>query len=520
MYNVWIVDDEPFILEGLYSILDWTELNLRVAGHAESGREAIEKIGGAAVDILITDINMPEMNGLELIRTLKENNPELKCIILSGYNDFEYVKEGMLLGIENYLLKPINTEELKQTLVTTVEKLNRSYNQKLPLDHIEMLRDNILYRWCMSRISREEWKLRSEYLGLKLDAPNVTAVIITPEAESDIGEAVSIRKLAEDFMNRQSLPFLCCQDLDNDTVLLVGSGNDPEYDQERMESTMQSLYLQLSERSGKRICISIGSQEPGLDYAADSYRNALLVQDYALLFPDDPVLTFAKVNHTVSEERKTVPIQFETYADCLQAQQYESLARQIDEDFDAFSRMEGVTPLQLRITASEILIQMKKSLKNAVLFNDSISDAYLKAMSEIHRAATLDKLKSLVKSIAKEMIETLSGDQTSPVIKQVLNYINTSYAEDFSLKTLGQAYRIHPVYLGQLFQKEMNQSFSDYVNSFRIEKAKQLIRQTPMKVPEIANAVGYWDTAYFYKQFKKYTGTSPASYKRYSQLEK
>ena len=99
------------------------------------------------------------------------------------------------------------------------------------------------------------------------------------------------------------------------------------------------------------------------------------------------------------------------------------------------------------------------------------------------------------------------------LLRQVLHYIDQSYNEDISLKTLGALYNIHPVYLGQLFHKEVNQSFTDYINWYRIEKAKELLKHSPMKVQEIARCVGYWETGYFYKQFKKYVGISPTEYK-------
>lgn len=98
-------------------------------------------------------------------------------------------------------------------------------------------------------------------------------------------------------------------------------------------------------------------------------------------------------------------------------------------------------------------------------------------------------------------------------MQQVLNYIHESYNEDVSLKTLGAQYHIHPVYLGQLFHKEVNESFTEYINKYRIEKAKELLRITSLKVHEIALKVGYWETGYFYKQFKKHVGISPTEYK-------
>ena len=157
MYKVFIVDDEPFIIEGLYDIVDWSSFGMEIVYHAGNGQAALQALPEQPVDILITDISMPLMNGLDLIREARQLQPELKVIILSGFNEFEYLKEGMKLGIENYLLKPINVDELQSTLRNTAAKLDQLVKPRLEETYgIQMLKDNILYRWltadCRSRV--------------------------------------------------------------------------------------------------------------------------------------------------------------------------------------------------------------------------------------------------------------------------------------------------------------------------------------------------------------------------------
>lgn len=515
MYNVWIVDDEPFILEGLYSIVDWSALNLIIVGQAENGRDAIEQIetGNIPVDILITDITMPEMNGLELMRVLKAKNPELKCIILSGYNEFNYIKEGMKIGIENYLLKPINIEEFTQTLSNAVEKLQRSRTPSLNVDQMELLKDNILYRLVTGRITPAEWKARSDFLQLQLNTPNI--IVITIKSYDDISTSPShlIREHTIDFMKGIELPFLCFQDMDDNTVLICGIEKACEQTMTQLRHHWVQLCEQLEDRMQLRPLITIGSLVSDLESAPVSYQHARLAQDYALLYPQDKILEYATV--TSSLDRKCKPLtRPDQYARMLLAYDLPMLTTLIDEDFDAFSQIEGITPAEIRIVAVEIIIQMKQLLKETKTIDHFGSDAYRDSTNQIFRSTTLEQLKSSILSIAKEVAETLN-EQTniSPVIKQILNHVELSYAEEFSLKTLGQTYNIHPVYLGQLFQKELNQTFSDYVNRFRIEKAKELIKQTTLKTHTIAKTVGYWDAGYFYKQFKKYVGVSPTDFK-------
>ncbi|MDG0793017.1 response regulator [Cohnella ginsengisoli] len=190
MYNVFIVDDEPFIIEGLIDSIDWPDFGLEVVGSAENGEEALRRIGQTPVDLLITDISMPRMNGLDLIRAARQSRPDLKAIILSGFNEFDYLKEGMRLGIENYLLKPINVKELHDTLSNAVEKLNSTGANALlsPYD-VQIMKDNTLYRWICSRISEAEFNERAALLGITLTEPyGVIALARLPSAGAEAQE--------------------------------------------------------------------------------------------------------------------------------------------------------------------------------------------------------------------------------------------------------------------------------------------------------------------------------------------
>lgn len=518
MYNVWIVDDEPFILEGLAAVVDWPSLQLTIAGQAENGRDALTRMDevNGQVDILITDIAMPEMNGLELIRAVKERNPDLKSIILSGYNEFDYVREGMRMGIENYLLKPINLDELTQTLVNAVEKLNRSRIKELSENQIDLLKDNILYRWVTGRIGKEQWKIRSDFLNLRLNEPYIVTVILKPDPQQrglPPGAAYQARMLTVDYVEGTKLPFLCFQDIDDQPVLIMGFEHNSDMVKDQLHSHMTQLASRLSIEVGIHPFIAIGSLESDFEQAPVSYQNALLTLDYALFLPHERLFSYESIT-TYVENKITLLTDPDAYTRLLLAHDEEAVYRLVEEDFAAFSQMDGVTPVELRSAAVEMIIQMKTLLKDFKQVQ-LISHAYHDVMNRIFRSTSIDQLKSHVRYIAKEVSHALNDRQNkSPVIRQIVEYVHTSYMEDFSLKTLGQTYRIHPVYLGQLFHKELNQTFSDYVNRFRIEKAIELMKSTPMKTHDIAKAVGYWDTAHFYKHFKKYVGVPPSQYRK------
>ncbi|KHF37280.1 putative response regulatory protein [Paenibacillus sp. P1XP2] len=186
MRSVFIVDDEPFILEGLNNVVEWEELGTTLCGKAYDGKEAFEQLRETGCDILITDIMMREMDGLELIRRLKPLHPHMKFIVLSGYNEFNYVKEGMKLGIENYLLKPVNMKELAETIQSTVQKMD---NAERPAywnaEELDILRDNVMNRWATGRIDPAELKNRLEFLDIPSDRSCYAAAVVREIAEME-----------------------------------------------------------------------------------------------------------------------------------------------------------------------------------------------------------------------------------------------------------------------------------------------------------------------------------------------
>lgn len=216
MYKVFIVDDEPFIIEGLYDIVDWAALGMEIVGHAENGLEALEALKVTPADILVTDISMPKMNGLDLIRFVREIHPDLKVIVLSGFNDFAYVKEGLTLGIENYLLKPINLEEFKATLNTVVEKLNVSKTKYNTLNaySIMILKDNVMHRWMRGQINPQEFEERADLLGIVLNKRYILVSILRlQDSEHEAFDSVLTQLEGEEGI----IPF---RDMDGDIVLV------------------------------------------------------------------------------------------------------------------------------------------------------------------------------------------------------------------------------------------------------------------------------------------------------------
>lgn len=503
MYRVFIVDDEPFIIEGLYDIIDWAEAGLEIVGHASNGQKALDALQETSVDILLTDISMPVMNGLDLIRNARHVHPDLKVIVLSGFDEFTYLKEGMMLGIENYLLKPINIKELKATLHNTVEKLNSYKETRLVQDYSkQILKDNTLQRWLTHQIAPLEFNDRADLLGINLECAYIAVSILRIESEAaEVFELLSQRLESYDWLT-------AFFDMDGDIVLLAAM-NDADRGRKELKDHLRIFQVDHHERL---LRITIGSVEPLPEQAGQSYAAAKKAQEYFWIYPE---LLMIDVSELVFHEGQTKAdfsiIDWSSYAKLIVGKDQENLRLQIQQDFKRIQALPGITPQDFQNIAFEMVIHFKMELK--AIRHAEEPDVFNQAFQQIRSASTLDDLEKAILEVADMTVGFLISDVRSPIVQQVLKYIHQSYAEELSLKMLGAHYNIHPVYLGQLFHKEVNESFTEYINRYRIEKAKELLKTTHTKVHVIAKEVGYWEVGYFYKQFKKYVGISPTDYR-------
>jgi len=498
MYNVLLVDDEPFITEGLIDAVDWSAFGLEVVGSAENGKRALELLRQVPADVLITDISMPVMDGLTLIRQARELLPGLTVIILSGYNEFDYLKEGMRLGIENYLLKPVNFNELRSTLSAAVDKLNAARPERaFGEDEIGILRDNVMKRWLTGRIGPAELAERLDLLGIRLTKPYSAVSVVRFSGDEREGYDEAERLLAGEEV-------VLFRDTEGDDAIAVFGMDDPELGRKLAEKKL----LALSEAGEGRIRVALGGAKPTAA-AGESYEQARRALQLFLIAPDRRYIDCDSLPSASAISLPEGVLEWDAYARDFVAKDKPELLRRIGADFAAIRA--AADPMRAKGAAVELIIRMK--LETDKLNRPDAAEAYRSALDLAVGAESPGELEEAVTAAATYSVDSFAGEDMSPVVKQVLRHIQEHYAEPMTLKSLGQMYHIHPNYLGQLFHKQTGETFADYINKYRIGKAKELLLESPLKVNEIARQVGYWEIGYFYKQFKKHVGIVPSEYK-------
>lgn len=519
MYKVLIVDDEPFILNGLPGLIDWAEHNLEIVGLAANGQEALRIIRGTVVHIVISDIRMPRMDGLELLRTVRGGGQNIKFIMLSGYNDFEYVREAAKLGIENYLLKPVNESELALSLLETRSKIESELSRSIGIrEGMEVLRDNVLYSWVSGMIGGSELKERSELLGIDMEGKGYTVAIlgilsVPPAFESDRGRLLfAIRNICQETLG-QGANALTFVNPDGELIMLFAEAR-AAHGRQRMETLLQQCIEHINKLLRADVFISTGRHVPDYREVHASFQQAKKLQGYSIVLGHNRVVSYEGFVDAAPSIRIDLQGYLADISSALKNGSRLAFANTVEQLFAELDSLNGLTPAFIRNTVLEILFSIvgviRANYARTLPFFPEQSDM----VAAVHKLSTREELKRWLLSVAGGIMEKISEQRgrLSPLILKTIDYVLLSFAEGINLKTIAAEFDVNPYYLGQLFKKETGKSFTDYLNTVRIDKAKELLLDGSLKPGDIAIKVGYFNTNYFFTVFKKITGLSPSDF--------
>ena len=530
MYKVLLVDDEPFIVDGMKLVINWEELGLEIAGEAFNGDAALEFLEHNKVHIIITDIKMPGMNGIDLIKYSKSNYPGIKIIILSGYDDFEYVKQASKYGIENYLLKPVNEEELISTLLHTTNKLESDFKMSIQQrKDANILRDNMLLRWVSGTISLDELERRVELLDLKIHDSFYLVCIIremhTENTSTGVNELVkypdlkrfAITNICSDVIDVSSVYFF--SNLEGDVVLLFHSdGSTADYNDiiVKLKKCMEFInqYIKLD------VYIVVGSVQSSYEKVCTSYKDAVKLMEYCLIMPPNMIIEFSNTQMEISRLNNEFSINLDMVRKLVIEKDIDNAILNIEEIYHKLKSYKNLSPLFLKSTTIQIIFIILSTIgmssNSAGSFIDEAGNVFLRA-SEMK---SIQEHCEWVKTVAKDAILfLLSVDRNySPVIKNVIKYINANFDKEIALKSISNSLNMNAVYLGQLFKTETGELFSNYLNHIRIEEAKKLLLNTRLYIVDIGLKAGYSNNNHFLATFKKIVGLSPTEFKRINKL--
>lgn len=515
MFRVWIVDDEPLVSDRLSRQIDWESLNMVLAGTTTNGLDVLSALADQSAHLLITDVSMPQIDGLTLISKAKLLCPSIRCIIISAYNEFEYVKKALQSGVENYLLKPINENELHDTLSKTLENLNRD---QLVLSHdspdVLAFRTNILDRWVNGAIQDFELDERAELLKIYLSAPEYTVCvleIIQPEDKhSKFKHSSVLLEICRSTFH--SFGEECFLDGSFRVVAILHERSSSAKLKEELPSLLQKMAEEALAR-GIRLFSSLGPVARTFTNVSASYLSALFHLNYRFLDPSAAVASSGYSDpQGGSPDDVELVIQFNKALKDGSLGQASSLA-------DKFIRRHGdVSYDSVRRGVILLALSLVRTMTESGRISEALppeTNAYLAKFTE---NKSIGDLKMWLTQLIDESMRVIRDRNGSYhlFIHRTLEQVNRKYATELSLKTLAAGFNVSPAYLGQLFKEETGKYFNDYLTEVRLQTSRSLLLETNLKINEIVQRIGIPNQSYFNRVFKKTYDISPMEFRRQS----
>lgn len=493
MYTILLVDDEPAVLDALMAGIAWSQMGINKVLTATDGICALQIMEKKQVDLIITDIRMPRMDGLELLSQLRALYPEVHCILLTSYGEFEYARKALQLGVENYLLKPFQQEELEKTIEKALDNIYTSRKNSN-----QLFRTNILSRWIHNDISSEELGERAGLLNINiyLNTYCVACILKLNNSGSASAYALSCEKAFG-----PSLEVYSFWDEKGRYVMILGSSSlDVKLLSEKfMHTTQDSPYQDA-------FTVSLGSIVGGSENVCQSYQTACTLLE--------------TIDSTGATSRILSPVDTYPYADDILAKALYALFQQED----AALREEGYNQLTNKMLQKEgdvstLFANLAQSLIR--LFEQAFPNKtgiQKEIYSRIHLFSATPAPQDYTTAITDLMeysylMFRYYFEQLSPVIRHAINYIHKHYADGTSIKEFCTKSKMSTAYLGYLFKKETGMFFNNYQTQYRICCALLLLQETDLQINDIAEKVGFASTSYFISCFKKQVGLSPIRYR-------
>jgi two-component system, response regulator YesN len=521
--KVILVDDEKGILDGLQLLITRYVPECKVVGTAYNGLEGVAIIQEQKPDIVITDIRMPQADGLEMIRLLKEAGCQTKFILLSGYADFEYARRGMQLGVQFYINKPVEEEELSDCIYQVIEVIKE---EQAKLQEVEDLKQEVHSR--MQEITlRDIIDVGSENTTYVEELLRMASLPIIGNffvcALLDIGSSAESLKdfICEPVFRTidqalgQYLKVYRFRYSGAQIAIVVAHSGDIAY--EKLVSSIQSLKESLYRELKLSMTIGIGTvheRAAGISRSFEEARYALnykVIRGVEVVIPYPEVMSLQETSHPISEELIT---RLESGLDNMDEAGCVSIIREIFRQMEA---ERGMSPIDLQMQCLNILLSSLRKMSFLQLQQNNFLGRNILSLEGISRIRTLEQLEQWMIKVFEGII-SFKQEHNIPkkkdIIAEIKEYVKEHYNEQISLADLSDRFFINPYYLSQLFKQKTGDTYLNYLAQTRINKSKELLEKSDMKVYEICQMVGYSDTQHFARLFEKLVGCKPSEYRK------
>lgn len=522
MLRVILADDEPWIIKGLKKMIDWPSYSMEIVGQASDGQELMNLIETQRPDIVISDISMPHMTGIEIIKKIKENNLPIKVIFISAYQDFNYARDAVTYGAVDYIVKPVEKSKLDEVLHKTIDYFNERQEEEIrkgKLQHLEHKnRDKeiqeILALLARGKLSAQanEYRLAQQWIQYE----QYCLGIIELDYRGNRSERWTDHeaKLVE----------FAIGNILQEVVVSSGIGHvfmkNNRYVYLSSEVTKAEIFahdILEKIRSFLKLNVSIGISAPVNELLSLSAAYGQAEQALERKFFDglNDVYVYKPAEQKQSLEQQIYNCQQEVIRN-LTSRLWEEAKASLTGLFDTI-RLASYPSRSLTLAAcfSSVMSIMQALTKTGALSSAAIDMHELQ--NKLEEYETYEELKAEIIRVLNEFhlgLNDQAGNQGKLLMAKVVQYIHDHYNEEITLESVASIAFMNPYYFSSFFKKHTKTNFKQYVTDIRMKEAVRLLTQTDMMIYEIAEQVGYTNARHFSDMFKKHIGKVPNDYRQ------
>lgn len=500
-----IVEDEIRIREGIRRLLPKLDKDDQIVGEAENGKKGLEVIRRERPDIIITDVRMPVMDGLQMLEQLYREECPAKAIVLSAYSEFEYARTAMRMGVTEYLLKPIVLGDFSEAIRRVKTELENSRKKKPEkIGGLDQVIKNILGGELT--IDKEVSDYLQKELGMSEQMP-LSLLVVYFEEWTEKGRSGFIWKVRTILREKRNISFCLQEDQRKKEIRLL------LYDYQKSDNVKRWIQSHFLRRGEGLSGVAMGWVETESIHSLKAdYEELEHYLEWSILMGDDIIISLPEIK-SVQTSLCVYPLDLENQMKVAVCTNDPARIEKSVENFHGYFQGQRIyEPRNVKECYVRFFWAMLNFSKETGNFCQEGFE-----QSQLLEQLTKTRTRKGLKKVTKDLLDRVGKQKTdieNLTVKRAVSMIHEFYRRGVTLEEIAQKLGITPEYLGTQFHQEMGVNFSAYMKAFRIEKAKELLLGTQLKLYEIAEMVGYSDPKYFSKVFKGQTGQLPAEYRR------
>jgi two-component system response regulator YesN len=524
-YKVFFVEDEIVTREGIRDNVDWKGNGFEFCGDAPDGEMALPLLQTIKPDILITDIKMPFMDGLELCKIVRESMPGIKIVILSGHDEFEYAQQAIQLGVKEYLLKPVTPHDLHHVLQKMAAQLEQEAKERENLQKLHdqarenriALRERLLLKLAIGAVSPTEAIEQGQALGMDLIARCYLVVIVKAEPpdrseQFDYTDCQRVQRLVSGVVDHNPDVYLLRKGWEE--LVLIIKGNTPEFLTEEKDLILERIKQEVGS-TRYQLTLGVGTPKKRI---ADIYQSFV----EAWVDSQNAANQGGLVDNTAIDKAELLKVDRSAVGNFLRVGVKEDFAT----FFDTLIRPLGETAIKSYLIKSYIFIDIVLAAARFVSELGGDIGHIVPALNSIEavltKIQTIEQLQQQARQILFNVLDFRDSQNVTQhwqLIQQAKEYIDHHYMDaDLSLDEVASQVNLSSSHFSVVFSQETSQTYTEYLTRLRIKKAKELLRMTSLRSTDICFQVGYSDPHYFSHVFGKQTGFSPREFRLLAQV--